>query len=325
MNRKHDEIAVADVAAPAEQSAGEGVPPREAFDRRAAPERRTSSFIATQADFGKLGLDERRGAPDRRGSLFRRWRRLPLGGLPVVAADARETARVIVDEALKRSALWRYPAYLTSTNGEVTYRCAVNDDERDLFMQADAIHADGMAHVFASRLHNAQGLPERVATSDLFDHVSAEATARGASMYMLGASEASNAAAAAAVKAKFPGIRLVGHRHGFFKDEAEEIAVCADICQLQPDILWISMGVPREQRFVVRHRARLTAVGVIKTSGGLFDFVSGLKKRAPLWMQSIGLEWLWRAGLEPRRLGWRYLKTNPFAFYLLLKKQHLNK
>jgi N-acetylglucosaminyldiphosphoundecaprenol N-acetyl-beta-D-mannosaminyltransferase len=294
-------------------------------DRRESADRRVSSFTSTQANLAELGLEERRLSPDRRGSVFHRWRRLPLGGLPVVAADSQETARVIVDEALRRSALWRFPAYLTSTNGEVTYRCAVDSVERDLFMQADAIHADGMAHVFASRLHDAEGLPERVATSDLFYDVAAEATARGASMYMLGATEAANAAAVAAVTSKYPGIKIVGRRHGFFRDEAEEIAVCAEICALQPDILWISMGVPREQRFIVRHRHRLTAVGVIKTSGGLFDFVSGMKKRAPVWMQAIGMEWLWRMLLEPRRLGWRYLKTNPFALYLLLKKQTLNK
>jgi N-acetylglucosaminyldiphosphoundecaprenol N-acetyl-beta-D-mannosaminyltransferase len=80
------------------------------------------------------------------------------------------------------------------------------------------------------------------------------------------------------------------------------------------------MGVPREQTFVVRHRTRLTSVGVIKTSGGLFDFVSGTKPRAPELMQRVGLEWLWRAGLEPKRLGWRYLKTNPSALYLLLTR-----
>lgn len=290
-------------------------------ERREVLDRRVSSFTATQTNLAKLGLQERRLSPDRRGNVFHRWRRLSLGGLPVVAADSKESARVIVDEALRRSALWRFPAYLTSTNGEVTYRCAVDQVERDLFMQADAIHADGMAHVFASRLHDAEGLPERVATSDLFYDVAAEAEARGASMYMLGATEAANAAAVAAVKARYPGIRMAGQRHGFFRDEAEEIAVCAEICGLQPDILWISMGVPREQRFIVRHRHRLTAVGVIKTSGGLFDFVSGMKKRAPGWMQAVGVEWLWRMMLEPRRLGWRYLKTNPLALYLLLKKQ----
>ena len=295
--------------------------PLASAERREASDRRVSSYVATQQNLAQLAIEERRLNPDRRGNVFHRWRRLSLGGLPVVAAASKETARVMVDEALRRSALWRFPAYLTSTNGEVTYRCAVDSAERELFMQADAIHADGMAHVFASRLHDAEGLPERVATSDLFYDVAAEAAARGASMYLLGATEASNAGAVAAVKARYPDIKIAGRRHGFFRDEADEIAVCAEICALQPDILWISMGVPREQRFIVRHRHRLTSVGVIKTSGGLFDFVSGMKKRAPVWMQSAGLEWLWRMVREPRRLGWRYPKTNPFALFLLLKKQ----
>lgn len=226
----------------------------------------------------------------------------------------------MVREAMKRRTLWRYPAYLTSTNGEVTYRCAMDEAERKLFLEADAIHADGAAHVFASRLLGTTALPERVATSDLFYDVAAEATAEGATMYMLGATKASNAAAVRAIEAKFPNLRLVGHRNGFFANEAEEIAVCEQIATVEPDILWVSMGVPREQQFVIRHRHRLTSVGLIKTSGGLFDFLSGATRRAPLWMQDAGLEWLWRACLEPKRLGWRYIKTNPLAFYLLLKK-----
>jgi len=64
------------------------------------------------------------------------------------------------------------------------------------------------------------------------------------------------------------------------------------------------MGVPREQQFIVRNRHRLTSVGVIKTSGGLFDWLSGSRPRAPVWMQNAGLEWLWRvlAGAEAARL-----------------------
>jgi exopolysaccharide biosynthesis WecB/TagA/CpsF family protein len=226
----------------------------------------------------------------------------------------------MVDESLKRRGLWRYPAYLTSTNGEVTYRCAVSESERSLFLQADAIHADGMPHVFVSRLRCGVALPERVATSDLFYDVACEAEAKGATMFMLGATELSNTTAARLVENRFPALKLVGHRSGFFRNDDEEIHVCGEIAELAPDILWVSMGVPREQRFIVRHRHRLTSVGVIKTSGGLFDFLAGFRPRAPVWMQDAGLEWAWRVCLEPRRLGWRYLKTNPLALYLLLAK-----
>jgi N-acetylglucosaminyldiphosphoundecaprenol N-acetyl-beta-D-mannosaminyltransferase len=283
-------------------------------------ERRMSTFAETRRVCAERGIEERRLSGDRRRNRFHQWRRIRIGDLPVVVADRTETARVMVDESLKRRGLWRYPAYLTSTNGEVTYRCAVHESERSLFLQADAIHADGMPHVFVSRLRCGIALPERVATSDLFDDVACEAQAKGATMFMLGATELANATAVRLVKNRFPGLKLVGHRSGYFKNEDEEIRVCGQISELAPDILWVSMGVPREQRFIVRHRHRLTSIGVIKTSGGLFDFLAGFKPRAPVWMQDAGLEWVWRACLEPKRLGWRYLKTNPLALYLLLAK-----
>jgi exopolysaccharide biosynthesis WecB/TagA/CpsF family protein len=288
------------------------------FAERRASDRRIAAFWIPFDKY--LPFGERRNAGERRSSRFAQWSRVLLGGLPIVVSDQRETARAMVDEALKRRGLWRYPAYMTSANGEVTYRCAVDPVERDLVLQADAIHADGMPHVFVSRFRCGQSLPERVATTDLFHDVAREAIARDATMFMLGASEASNRLAVERVKSRYPQLRLVGHRHGYFADEADEIAACREIGALAPDILWVSMGVPREQAFVVRHRHRLTTVGVIKTSGGLFDFLSGSKPRAPLWMQKAGLEWLWRMALEPRRLGLRYLKTNPYAMYLLLTR-----
>jgi len=76
--------------------------------------------------------------------------------------------------------------------------------------------------------------------------------------------------------------------------------------------------VPLEQQFVARNIDKLTGVGVIKTSGGLFDFISGKNSRAPAWMQNVGLEWLYRTILEPRRLLSRYLKTNPIALWQIM-------
>ncbi|MCD0420474.1 WecB/TagA/CpsF family glycosyltransferase [Rhodopseudomonas sp. BR0M22] len=286
-------------------------------DRRKSDRRKAAFSVPFDQN---LPHGERRVSGDRRRKRFAQWPRVLLGGLPIVVADQTETARVMVDEALQRRGLWRYPAYMTSANGEVTYRCAVDPAERELVMQADAIHADGMPLVFVSRFRCGQSLPERVATTDLFHDVAREASKRGATMYMLGASEDSNRLAVERMQRRYPGLRLVGRRHGYFADEAEEIAVCGEIAALAPDIMWVSMGVPREQAFVVRNRHRLTTVGVIKTSGGLFDFLSGSKPRAPQWMQNLGMEWLWRMALEPRRLGVRYLKTNPYAMYLLLTR-----
>jgi N-acetylglucosaminyldiphosphoundecaprenol N-acetyl-beta-D-mannosaminyltransferase len=280
--------------------------------RRVANERRLPADLMP-------GSVERRHNGERRRSLFSFWPRVRLGGLPVVAIDRKQSAIDMVDAALQGRGKWRYPAYLTSTNGEVTYACGRDAETREMFMQADAIHADGMPHVFASRLLTNTPLPERVATTDLFFDVCEEAQRRGASMFMLGATPEANKAAADLVRSRFPELKLVGARNGYFSEDEEE-ALCADIVAKAPDILWVSMGVPREQTFITRNRHRLTTVGIIKTSGGLFDFVSGKRRRAPLWMQAIGLEWLWRASLEPGRLGARYLRTNPYALFLLFTR-----
>jgi exopolysaccharide biosynthesis WecB/TagA/CpsF family protein len=93
-----------------------------------------------------------------------------------------------------------------------------------------------------------------------------------------------------------------------------------EINALAPDYLWVALGVPYEQAFVEEFTRHLSNVGVIKTSGGLFNFLSGSRSRAPQWMQNVGFEWAWRIWLEPRRLFWRYLTTNPRALYLLLKQ-----
>ncbi len=292
---------------------------RDPITERQGDDRRRSTFEDTQSAVAARGGDDRRLSGDRRGNPLTRWRRIWLGGLQVVVTDRDDAAKVMVDQALQRKGLWRFPVYVTSTNGEVAYRCATDDAQKDLFTQADAIHADGMPHVFASHLVSDTPLPERVATTDLFHDVAIEASARGATMYMLGATDEVNRLAVSAVRRQYPDLAIVGARHGYFTGPDDEIAACDAIAALRPDILWVSMGVPHEQKFVLRHRQRLASVGVIKTSGGLFDVLAGRNPRAPMWMQKVGLEWLWRVMIEPRRLGWRYIKTNPLAIYLLLR------
>lgn len=239
-----------------------------------------------------------------------------LGGLPIAVADRASSAEAMVAAALARRGTGEPPLFVTSANGEVLSLCARDGEARELFAAADLIHADGMPMVWASRWLCREALPERVATTDLFHDIARRAVPAGASFYMLGAAPDALAKATANVSRLYPGLRLVGSRSGYF-GEAEEPAVLAAIDACRPDILWVSMGAPREQRFAVRARDMLKHVGLIKTSGGLFDFLSGQKSRAPGWMQVGGLEWLYRLALEPRRLFKRYALTNPHALLLL--------
>ena len=185
-------------------------------------------------------------------------------------------------------------------------------------LEADQIHADGMPMVLYSKWLSSNPLPERVATTDLVHAVAKLAEQAGVSFYFLGASEEVNAAAVKEMQEAHPKLVFAGRRNGYFK-RAEEDEVIAAINAAKPDILWIGLGVPLEQQFISRNIDRLTNVGVIKTSGGLFDFMSGKNSRAPGWMQSAGLEWVYRVCLEPQRLAMRYLTTNPQAISALFR------
>jgi N-acetylglucosaminyldiphosphoundecaprenol N-acetyl-beta-D-mannosaminyltransferase len=244
--------------------------------------------------------------------------RISLGGLRLAVLDMEQTANFMIDAVFPQRRTAR-PLFLTSANGEVLARCSTEPHTEQLFRAADLINADGQPLVMVSRLKSRTPLPERVATTDLFHVVARKAQAAGLSFYMLGANEEENAAAVARIRQAYPKLRILGHCHGYLRG-ADLRARVEEINRLAPDYLWLGLGVPAEQEFVQEFMPRLCNVGVIKTSGGLFNFLSGSRGRAPRWMQEAGLEWAWRIWLEPRRLFWRYLTTNPRALYLLLNR-----
>ncbi len=243
-----------------------------------------------------------------------------IGGLPVAVIDRARSAELMIDAALARRDTAQAPLIFTSANGQVLSLCASNPEIRELFTAADLIHADGMPMVLVSRLFHRTPLPERVATTDFFHDAARIGQQRGARMFFLGAAKKVVDQAIRRVRSLYPQLDIVGHSCGYLRREGDEERIIGIVNDARPDILWLGLGVPREQEFALRHRDRLSNVGLIKTSGGLFDFISGKNSRAPDWMQRAGLEWAYRICLEPRRLTGRYLMTNPHAIYLLLTR-----
>jgi N-acetylglucosaminyldiphosphoundecaprenol N-acetyl-beta-D-mannosaminyltransferase len=243
-----------------------------------------------------------------------------IGGLPIAIIDRARSAQLMVDTALARRGTSQRPLVFTSANGQVLSMCAREPRIRDLFLEADLVHADGMPLVFVSRLLQKTSLSERVATTDLFHDVSLVAQRRGARVFLLGGAKSVMDQAMRRARALYPELDIVGHGSGYLRREDDEDKIIETINKARPDILWLGLGVPNEQEFAMRNRDRLRDVGLIKTSGGLFDFLSGKNSRAPVWMQQAGLEWAYRIYLEPRRLTGRYLMTNPHALFLLLTR-----
>jgi exopolysaccharide biosynthesis WecB/TagA/CpsF family protein len=246
-----------------------------------------------------------------------------IGGLPIAVIGRAESARLMLEAAIARRTSNTRALVVTSANGQVLSMCAQHPTVRRQFLAADLIHADGMPLVFASRLLCKTPLPERVATTDLFHDVARIAPALGARFYLLGATTAVIERAAARARDLYPALNIAGHRSGYFR-EHEEARIVDEINAARPDILWLGMGAPGELAFALRNRDALRNVGAIKTSGGLFDFLSGKNPRAPQWMQAAGLEWIYRIYREPRRLAARYIMTNPHAAFLLLTQTRLS-
>jgi exopolysaccharide biosynthesis WecB/TagA/CpsF family protein len=128
-------------------------------------------------------------------------------------------------------------------------------------------------------------------------------------LYFLGAAPGVAEAARRRLEQAHPGLRVVGTRHGF-TGPAEAAAVAEEIARSRPDILILAMGSPRQEIWMAEHGARL-GVPVVWAAGGVLDYASGRLRRAPRWMIRLGLEWLGRALIEPRRLGRRYVVGIP--------------
>jgi N-acetylglucosaminyldiphosphoundecaprenol N-acetyl-beta-D-mannosaminyltransferase len=174
-------------------------------------------------------------------------------------------------------------------------------------MSSDLVGIDGMGIVWAARC---LGLPvtERVAGIDLLTHLLSVCAEEDFRPYFLGATKEIVRQAADQVLSRYPTIRFAGLRDGYFKPE-DDRDVVREIRESGADCLFIGMPTPRKERFLACHRDDLH-VPFIMGVGGSFDVLAGRVHRAPAGMRARGLEWLYRVYQEPRRMWWRYAKTN---------------
>jgi len=245
-----------------------------------------------------------------------------LGGLKTACLTRDALARLLLVDCLKaRGEKIHPPKLVFASNGHAVALAAQDTQFRDTFSQADLIHADGQAGVFASRFLTNTPVPERSATTDFIHDAARIGAEHGLRFFLLGATEEANAEAARILSETYPGLQIVGRLHGYFS-EYDEDEIVDEINLTQPDVIWVGLSVPHEYDFAVRNKHRLKA-GWLVTCGGCFNFVTGAYRRAPQWMQTAGLEWLYRLVREPKRLFWRYAVTNPLAVFLLLTRTHV--
>lgn len=178
-----------------------------------------------------------------------------------------------------------------------------DDDVRAFYAHCDACYVDGVPVLWLMRF---AGLPVRGAVRfslmDALPGLLARAQARGRSVFYLGGSPETVARARAWAESRFAALRL-GLHHGYFDDDAP---VVDRINRFRPDLLLVGMGMPRQERWMLRHRKALDA-GALLQAGGTLDYYAGTQPRPPAWMSGAGLGGVYRLLRSPRRLGRRYL------------------
>ena len=189
---------------------------------------------------------------------------------------------------------------------------------RELYARATLHVADGMPLVWASRLQGTP-LPERVTGSNLIWSLSEAAAKHRRSVFMLGGEANTAESAAAILKETYPDLKVAGTffpQHGFESREQEVAEMTKAIMDANPDIVFVALGTPKQDRLIEALRDYMPAVWWIGV-GISFSFVSGTVSRAPQWMQENGLEWIHRMAQEPNRLVKRYLLNGlPFCVRL---------
>lgn len=191
----------------------------------------------------------------------------------------------------------------------------------ELIARGSLVVADGMPLVWAARAKG-EKLPERVAGSSLIFPLSAAAAADGKSVYLFGGADGVPQRAAEALAARCPDLRVAGTQSPEFGfDDTEEGArrAMADVVSAAPDLVFVGLGFPRQERLIEQLRRELPGAWFLACGGGI-AMTAGVVRRASPLMQRLGFEWLHRLALEPRRLARRYLRDDlPFALALVAR------
>jgi N-acetylglucosaminyldiphosphoundecaprenol N-acetyl-beta-D-mannosaminyltransferase len=205
------------------------------------------------------------------------------------------------------------PHQIATVNPEFVMLARHNAEFREVLGAADMCLADGAGLLWAARV-TGQRLPERVTGSDSLPAIAARAAREGWRLYLLGAAPGVASQTADTLAARYPGLQIAGTYAGS-PGEEEAAGIISRIRASCPDVLFVAYGAPNQDLWIARHRAAL-GVPVMMGVGGAFDHVTGVRRRAPLWVQRLNLEWLFRLLTQPWR--WRRQLALPQFVWLVL-------
>ncbi len=200
-------------------------------------------------------------------------------------------------------------------NSEIIMMAYRDPDFCNLLNSSDLLTADGIGVVYASKIVK-NPISERAAGYDIACRTLEKLAKLGGSLYLFGSKPGVAEIAAANIESRYPGVRVVGMSDGYF-DEVKEKAIIDDINSVRPDLLFVCLGAPKQEKWISSHKAELSAK-VCMGIGGSLDVFAGTVKRAPDFYTKHGIEWLYRLMKQPSRFV-RMLDLPRFGFKVLLK------
>lgn len=213
------------------------------------------------------------------------------------------------------------PLHLMGVNADKINLCYDDERIKDIVNSSGIVNADGASVVLAGKFLGVD-IPERVAGIDLMQELLVLAENQKYSVYFLGAKQEILDNMLVNFKERFPKLRVIGSRNGYFSDELlNEIE--NEIRLLSPDIVFIGITSPKKE-YIVDQFLSNGLSSVFMGVGGSFDVLSGHIKRAPIWMQKYNLEWLYRVANEPKRLFKRYFVGNMIFISRVIKEKIKN-
>ncbi len=202
-------------------------------------------------------------------------------------------------------------------NSEIVQLCVEAPENYQIINSADLIIPDGIGVVLASKILKTPLVHGKVAGVELCERLIASSAENGWRLFFLGGKPGVAEAAAQKLTAKYPGISICGLRDGYFKDETEVIDC---INAASPDILFVCLGAPKQEKFIFENKSRLN-VGLAGGFGGSLDVFAGTAKRAPDIFIKLGLEWFYRLLCQPSRIG-RMMKLPKFILGVIFSKKN---
>lgn len=210
--------------------------------------------------------------------------------------------------------------YLVTPNVDHIVKLEKDKEFQEVYKNADLVLTDGMPLVWVSKLYNTP-IKEKVSGSDLFPNICELAARKGYSIFLLGAGPGVADKAAENLMKKYIGLKVAGTyspKFGFENDIDEINSIINIINSASPNILAVGLGAPKQEKFIYKYKEKLK-VPIAIAIGASIDFEAGEVRRAPLWMQNIGLEWFYRLIKEPKRMFKRYLIEDLRFFKLIFK------